>query len=156
MIFRIPLNRYVITASLIGMGGSTIGIAMLMKAQYRVLAKPYCTQALELLEANQLAVDLIGKPIKISRPDLIDKSQHFGSLLTDIVIPFTGAHKSGNLRIEADRATVENEWSVKKLEIKFPNMSDKLLIVYRRKEDPIVPVPIDNTTISTDSKHVWL
>src|SRR5699024_10624290 len=136
MVFRFPLNRYVITASLIGVAGSAISIGMLVKAQYRVVQKPYCTKALELLERNQVAMELIGKPIQIQRPDLIDKSQRFEALLTDINVPFEGAHKSGNLHIEADRLTVEDEWDVKKLEIRFSNMPDKLLIVYRRKDEP--------------------
>ncbi|KAH9391048.1 hypothetical protein TYRP_006640 [Tyrophagus putrescentiae] len=166
MIFRFAPNRYVITAAVIGMAGSGISIALLMRAQRRVLEKPYCSQALELLERNDLVTDLIGKPIKINRPDLIDKSQQFGALFTDIRVPFEGANKSGNLHIEADRPTTEDEWSVRKLSIRFANVPEKLLIVYRRKEEEVSKAAVeqqDNTDETTATagnaerrKHEWL
>lgn len=105
-------------------------------------------------------MDLIGKPIKINRPDLIDKSQQFGALFTNINVPFEGAKKSGNLQIEADRPTTEDEWSVQKLSIRFSNVPEKMLIVYRRKEQVNVATENNTETTTTENterrKHEWL
>lgn len=105
-------------------------------------------------------MDLIGKPIKINRPDLIDKSQLFGALLTDISVPFEGANKSGSLQIEADRPTTEDEWSVRKLSLRFANVPEKMLIVYRRKELVKVATEDNTETTTTENterrKHEWL
>src|SRR6218665_3611222 len=132
MVFRYPLNRFVITAGVIGMSGSIIGIILLRRAQYRVLKKPYCKKALDQLQQNLTAVELIGKPIEIVRPDVIDKKQIFGATITDINLPFKGSKKSGMLHIIADRKSIvcegpnntkieklEDEWNIKRLELRF-------------------------------------
>ncbi|KAI2810326.1 cytochrome oxidase assembly protein 1 [Blomia tropicalis] len=135
MVFHWPLRRFVIAASLIGVAGSTISIGLLIKAQYRVIQKPYCQEALQLLQNNSIAMELIGRPIEIKRPDVIDKNQIFGTLRTDINVPFVGSNKSGLLHIEADRKFAEQDWSVKRLEIRFNDIPEKLLIAYKRNED---------------------
>lgn len=108
MVFHWPLNRFVITASTIGMVGSSVCIGLLINSQYKVLKKPYCQLALEELQKNQAALNLIGAPIQINRPDLIDKSQKFEASFTDIKVPFEGSKKKGMLHLVADRKIDDN------------------------------------------------
>lgn len=133
MVFHWPLNRFVIIASGIGVVGSSACLFQLRRSQYQVLQRPYCKLALDLLEKNSAAIDLIGTPIKLMPPDLIEKSNRFEDLEIDLSVPLEGSKKSADLRIFADRNTIEDDWSIKRLEMQIKNFN-KLLIVYKRND----------------------
>ncbi|OTF74286.1 hypothetical protein BLA29_010002 [Euroglyphus maynei] len=140
-ILRLPLNRYVITASAIGVVGSSICIFTLKYSQYSVLRKPFCTMAIEEMNRNQVALRLVGEPLKIQPPDLVDKQRNLVGLnRADFWLPFQGSKRSGILHIEADRIEQSDNinddddgdgWQLKRIEMKLNDMPDKLLIVYK-------------------------
>ena len=175
MIFKIPMNRLVITASLVGVVGASVCHGLNIRAQYRVLKKQYCLKATELIKNNQTAMDLIGEPWELLRPKMVDKEQIFGQDLIDINVPFRGDKKNGLLHIIAQTFTPINDdeapqvkindkdklkdedkgsiytdlveddikdisdgdnrqWLIKRLEIRFNDIPDKLLLVYKNDD----------------------
>ncbi|XP_075677065.1 uncharacterized protein LOC113793754 [Dermatophagoides pteronyssinus] len=147
-LLRLPLNRYVITASALGVVGSTICIITLKYSQYSVLRKPFCAMAIEEINRNEAALRLVGEPVKIQPPDLVDKQRNrVGQDQADFWLPFQGSKRNGLLHIEADRIEQKNQdnngndndngWQLKRIEMKLNDMPDKLLIVYKQKNDQI-------------------
>lgn len=134
MVFHWPLRRFVIIASSIGVIGSAACLIQLRKSQYDFLKRPYCKLAFDILEKNTYATDIIGTPIRFIPPDLIDKSNMFQDLEVDFSVPLEGSKKSAALRVFADRGNIDEEWSIKRLEMRIKNFN-KLLIVYKRKPD---------------------
>ena len=148
-LLRLPLNRYVITASAIGVIGSTICIVALKYTQYSILKRPFCTMAIEQVNRNEAALRLVGEPLKIQPPNLVDKQRNrVGTNHADFWLPFHGTKRNGALHIEAEYR-IENKtnnnndgnadchdndgWQLKRLEMKLDDMPDKLLIVYKQK-----------------------
>lgn len=129
-----PTHRYILTASFMGVAGSSICLAALISRENQILKKDYTVHALELLENNEAAMQVIGPPINFNRPSLTDKSNVFGTLQVDFKLPIQGSKKSGLLHIVADRNTYE-QWIIEKLEVKFNDIQDKLFIVYKKKEE---------------------
>lgn len=135
-LLRIPTNRYIITAALIGVVGSSTCIGALKYSQYSILKRPFYTIAIEELSKNKAAIDIIGE-FHVNPPDLVDKTKNkIGKNEVDFWVPFNGSKQNGNLRIIAKQ--VENnsstEWILERMEMKLNNIPDKLVIVYKRKE----------------------
>lgn len=133
MVSGVPMSRLVMTASAIGIVGSVTCIGLVLRSQYKVLGQPYCVDAFQVLEKNKVAMELIGTPIRIRRPEVIDKRQIFGPLLTDIKVPFSGSKQSGQLHIIAKRATEADAWTIERLECQLEQIANKKLIVYKNQ-----------------------
>lgn len=129
----ISMNLLVQTACGIGIIGSGTCILLVFRSQYKVLKQPYCVEAFQKLEKNKVAMELIGSPIQMLRPEVIDKKQIFDTLLTDIKVPFKGHKQSGELHILAKRATEKDEWTIERLECQLEQIKNKKLIVYKNQ-----------------------
>ena len=121
------------TAGLIGLVGAGVSLIIVNKTRDRVFKEDYYIKALQVLQQNKRAMDLIGPPLKKYRIDLSDRYNCFEPLSTRIKMQFKGTKRRGDLLIWADRQLTQNEWTLRRLEIIFDDIKDKKVIVYKNE-----------------------
>jgi len=118
-----------------GFGGvfaAGMGRFLIYHLEGKVKRKPYYTQALDTLNKNPKAVDLIGKPIKVKGVNSNFQESMFTENRVLFMIQLDGSKLQGNLQVDSFKDE-EDQWKISSLKFITKN-NDKTFIIYRRKE----------------------
>lgn len=96
----------------------------------KVKSRPYYQSAMDSLNRNPQALEVIGKPIKIDYVDFSEESNKFTPNEAFFKIPVRGSKLSGHLVVDSFRVDTDSEWILNT--VKF-TADDKTFIIYRLK-----------------------
>ena len=129
---RIQLSTLVGFAGFGGLATCLLAYELINNQQRLLRQQPYFRNGLNLFLDNRRAVELIGKPIKVGRVDLLSEGTIFEKDRVDIAIPLKGKKISGLLHVKAHRS-VDEEWFVERVEFTSDHkeLQDKKFILHK-------------------------
>lgn len=119
-----------------GVAGGAVASGILYLAytrhQFLLRREPYFRKALNVLEGNTRAVDMLGKPIKVKNINLLSKEVVLEEDKVNMAIPIRGSIACGLLHVKAHRES-RQQWIVDKIALTIkddPEHGDKLYVLH--------------------------
>lgn len=116
-----------------GIGVGSMGLITYKTKRKALMLLPYRKLAIDLLNRNTRAIELLGLPIKIQVLDAGDTFHNF--VIGDqgrMRIELDGKNHSGDLFVWATKA--EEEWKVNKLELRIKGLAEKKFLIHDDKQ----------------------
>lgn len=123
---RVQLMTLVGFAGFGGIAACTMGYAVHRHQQWMIRKQPFFRQALDVLDANKRACELIGKPIAINNINVLKEGTIYTNESINMFIPLQGKRLKGDLLVKARRLEPGGSWILDRVDF-LPDSEEQAL-----------------------------
>ncbi|XP_072169653.1 cytochrome c oxidase assembly factor 1 homolog [Diadema setosum] len=119
------LKQIAAVGGIISLGGAAY---FYKRIQDNVASGSYYSKTLEIIRQHNGATEVLGLPIKTKFVDLGNKFNGITALQANLAIPVRGAVRQGTLYTWSSRASMQDDWSVQRIDLEVNNPRRRVTI----------------------------